>query len=340
VIHNCLICWATYRLNTPQTDDNAAFEMTGQGTWTFDKKENVPHAYDMNFSLNVKKGNTSTTIPISVKFNRISAEKIVEMEAVAKRRAEELATAAAEKKAKAEAPLTDAEKEETIRALSSSDADAVRDALGRLEAKSPKDPDPEIAAAIEKHLASSDRGAAGAAHKAMTKWSPAYALKKKLQKDYQGAGVLKSTGLVVESITPLYVGQIVQAQQPRMGSFWRAARVKKLLPDGKVELAFLTWGKERDTAAVSRRSIQLAPPELEQPEQPEEMEAAAGQSRTWTDSTGRFKVDAELISVDDGKVNLRRADGRTLTIEQEKLSEADQEHLRGLQAVESPFELN
>ena len=337
----------TYRLHTPSTKDNPELDLVGNGTWTFDRKENIPHAYDMQYSLKVKKGNTTTTIPITVKYDRISAEQLAEMDAAEKQRAAELAKAAAEKKAMAETPLTAAEKSEAIFAMASSDATKIQSTLEILSKKSLPDPDPEIAVAIEKHLASSNRSIAGAAHKAMAAWSPDYTIKKKLEKEYQGPAPLKSTGLVVESITPLYVGQLVQAQRKNRGRFWFAARIKSLPADGQVELEFLTWGKvnTRDTEMVSRRNIQLAPPELEQPNQAHNVVKpmkAAGNSRTWTDATGKFKVDAEFISVTDGKVNLRRADGRTMSIHLEKLSDADQLHLKELQETESenPFQLN
>jgi len=153
----------------PQTEDNPAFQMIGTGTWTFDQKEHVPHALDMNYKLTVTQGNTSATIPISVKYTRISAAELAQIEAAAKQEAEERARAAA-------------------------------------DAKAPKDPDPEVVAAIEKLLDSENKGIASGAHAALLKWSPAYQLKKSLAKAYEGPAVLKSTGLAVESITPLYVG--------------------------------------------------------------------------------------------------------------------------------------
>ena len=330
----------SYRLNTPQTGDNPAFDMTGAGTWTFDRKENVPNSYDMQFKLTVKSGNTSSVIPVTVKYDRISAEKIAAMEVAAKKKADDLAKAAADKKAMAEAPLTAQETSDALASLVSRDSASVQKTLDQLAAKSLPDPDPEIAAAIEQHLNSSNKAVSSAAHKALIKWSPDYALKKSLAKAYQGPGVLKSTGLVVESITPLYVGQIVQAQQPRHGSFWRAAKVKKLLPDGQVELGFLTWGKERDSATVTRRSIQLAPPELEQPDKPANMGTTKTATRTWSDVTGTFKIDASLINVIDGNVNLRRADGKTLSVPLNKLSEADQAFVNEQQSPENPFQLN
>lgn len=54
-------------------------------------------------------------------------------------------------------------------------------------------------------------------------------------------------------------------------------------------------------------------------------------AREWTDVTGKFKVEAELIEVTDGAVRLQRRDnGKVVTVSIEKLSLADQQHLETL----------
>jgi hypothetical protein len=68
--------------------------------------------------------------------------------------------------------------------------------------------------------------------------------------------------------------------------------------------------------------------------------AAAGPDdiRTWTDSTGKFKVTAKFVRVSDGKVTLEREDGSQVEIPLEKLSEADRKTVADIQADdESPF---
>ena len=55
--------------------------------------------------------------------------------------------------------------------------------------------------------------------------------------------------------------------------------------------------------------------------------AAQDQFRTWTDATGRFKVDAKLISQANGSVTLRRRDEQEIVLPFEKLSEPDREFL-------------
>lgn len=46
--------------------------------------------------------------------------------------------------------------------------------------------------------------------------------------------------------------------------------------------------------------------------------------RTWTDATGKFKIEAELVRVADGKVELKKTDGTTISVPLDKLSAADQ----------------
>jgi hypothetical protein len=58
------------------------------------------------------------------------------------------------------------------------------------------------------------------------------------------------------------------------------------------------------------------------------LSSASGQTRTWTDTTGAFTVEAEFVDLVDGKVRLKRADGRIVTVTLDQLSEADQQLAR------------
>ena len=60
--------------------------------------------------------------------------------------------------------------------------------------------------------------------------------------------------------------------------------------------------------------------------------AGAGPARTWTDSTGTFSVEAELATVQQGKVQLRKTDGSTVTVPVAQLSEPDRRYLASLKA--------
>ncbi len=328
----------SYQLNTPATDDNPAFNLTGTGTWIFDKQENIPQALDMTLKLTVKTGNTSTSIPISVKYTRISAAELAKIEAAAQQKAEEAARISAAAKANAEAPMSNEDRQVALAALSSNETSRIASKLSELATKTPLEPDAEVTSAIEKHLSSADKNVAGAAHKALLNWSPTYKRMKNLEKEYQGPAVIKSTERVVESTTPLFVGQIVQAQRNNRGTFWFAAKVEELLPDGKVKLGFLTWGEVKESENAERRRIQLAPEELPQPARPVGLTSESPNAlRTWSDASGRFKLEGVFVELKDGVVRLRNAESRVIDVPLAKLSAADQAHVKQLEEVENPF---
>lgn len=58
------------------------------------------------------------------------------------------------------------------------------------------------------------------------------------------------------------------------------------------------------------------------------LHAPAGEVRTWTDKTGKFKIEAEFIEILDGDARLKRADGKTISVPLTKLSKEDQTYLR------------
>ena len=57
-------------------------------------------------------------------------------------------------------------------------------------------------------------------------------------------------------------------------------------------------------------------------------------ARKWTDSTGHFSVEAELVQLQDGSVHLKKANGGIIAVALERLSEADQEFVK--RQIEGP----
>ena len=51
-------------------------------------------------------------------------------------------------------------------------------------------------------------------------------------------------------------------------------------------------------------------------------------ARTWTNSTGKFKIEGEFVKLADGTVDIRRDDGKLIRIPLDKLSEEDQKYVR------------
>ena len=64
----------------------------------------------------------------------------------------------------------------------------------------------------------------------------------------------------------------------------------------------------------------------------------AAESRTWTDKTGKFSVEAELLAIEEGNVKLRTSDGKKIEVPVEKLSESDKVYLKVWTKRNSPDE--
>jgi hypothetical protein len=62
--------------------------------------------------------------------------------------------------------------------------------------------------------------------------------------------------------------------------------------------------------------------------------------RKWQDASGQFSIEAEFITLQDGKVELKKPDGKTVLVPLDKLAAADQEIARRLMTADNPFELN
>jgi hypothetical protein len=65
---------------------------------------------------------------------------------------------------------------------------------------------------------------------------------------------------------------------------------------------------------------------------------SAAPAREWSDATGKFKIQGELVAVRAGKVILEKADGKIISVPLEKLSAADQAFLKSLEKpAETPM---
>jgi hypothetical protein len=56
--------------------------------------------------------------------------------------------------------------------------------------------------------------------------------------------------------------------------------------------------------------------------------AAEAPARTWTDSTDKHSIEADLVDVRDGTVRLKKENGNVITLPVEKLSDEDQKFLK------------
>lgn len=211
-------------------------------------------------------------------------------------------------------------------------------ALQTLNTKKPDKPDQQIIEAMRPLLQSSHRSVQIMAKMTLVKWDPDFKRINDLQEKYSRSAVVESTGRKVDATTHLFAGQIVQVHEH--GAFWKPAIVAEVQPHGLVLTKNVSIPER--TTLYPRAQIQLAPPELPQPEQPRRLPASRTGSRIWTDASGQHKIEAELLRKTDSDVVLLRQDGREVTLPIAKLSKTDQTFLRRVPAeqeqVENPFE--
>lgn len=337
--------------------DEGKLEIAGRGQWTFQRTLGVPEKLDFQQKINASRDNVTLSIPMTIKARRYSEEEWKQIQEQERRKREELARAAAEAKARADAqaridaaiPLTADQKKALIADLKSGDFWRMKNALEKLAAKNVTDDDQELVAAIVPTAKHENPFIRRGAQAALKKWAPNLERKAKLNEAFLGPRDVQPTDKLVTESTPLPVGLILCA---RDFSGWHPVEVREVLPDGRVKVSFRGWGRREGTFA--RADLRLAPEEVDQPALAAAASPAAPavpaapapapvpapvrtEYRLWTDASGKFQVEAEYVAVVDGKVQLRRKDGREISVPLARLSKADQEEVKKLQAA-NPFE--
>ena len=96
------------------------------------------------------------------------------------------------------------------------------------------------------------------------------------------------------------------------------------------------------------RTRRVAPKPKVVVNEPEAMEEADSESetdaiRTWTDKTGKFKIEASFLAIKDGKLRLTSADNKTIEVPLAALSEKDADLAERFQkeseAAANPFQV-
>jgi hypothetical protein len=158
------------------------------------------------------------------------------------------------------------------------------------------------------------------------------------------------TAVNVTASTPLAAGKPVQAQ---WGGSYFQAEVLEVLPDDRVRIHYVGWSTNFDET-VPRAKLWIEPPDADEQvaaadvEPGEATSRATGQPpendetimRTWTDSTGKHHVEAEFLELDNGKVRLKRRDGKEVVMPLGRLSPADQQFVRTQTNADSQLNAN
>ncbi len=141
---------------------------------------------------------------------------------------------------------------------------------------------------------------------------------------------------VLAQADPTYsVGETVEV---KFGRGWQNARVVEVRPNGWLKLEMSRDGVKFNPTLPPNRVRKAGgaagtTPAGKPPENPFEKKKTAVDPlkgvRTWTDASGTFTVEAELVERKDGKVTLKKSDGETIDVPIDQLSEADRKLLRG-----------
>ncbi len=91
-------------------------------------------------------------------------------------------------------------------------------------------------------------------------------------------------------------------------------------------------GGEETTVSVPVSPAEAAPPAAS------ETTAAEAKPRTWHDATGTYQVEAAFVRFADGKVTLRRTNGKEVTMPLAKLSAEDRDYVEKQPKPANPFE--
>ncbi len=140
----------TYRLDSPAANkDVSGFEINGAGTWTFNRELGISESLQFGQKLIVQKGNTTTAIPMTVKYNRMSDAEFQAYREEQKQKQEEAKRQFADlEKKKANTPLTEMEIQKLLEDLKSENAAVVLGALQNVQGRTPENGDLRIAGAI------------------------------------------------------------------------------------------------------------------------------------------------------------------------------------------------
>ena len=134
------------------------------------------------------------------------------------------------------------------------------------------------------------------------------------------------TAIKVAARTALTPGMTVQA---KWGGSIYAAEVVELMPDQRVKVHYVGWSSNfdqivaRDSLWVERSVLRATNATARTSKK-----SLPAEPRTWTDKTGKHKVEAKLLRVENGKVYLQREDGKEVALPIDKLSDEDQAFVR------------
>ncbi len=105
----------------------------------------------------------------------------------------------------------------------------------------------------------------------------------------------------------------------------KAEEARLAAEKGKQEARLAAEKARQDAEMAKQAAIQAAKKRIED-----------AKRRTWTSADGRFTVDAKFVGVISGVVSLEKDDGQRINVNQDRLSQADQDFIRNRKWLEQP----
>jgi hypothetical protein len=342
-----------YELSAPESDP--PLKMQGEGIAFFNLDDGFYEQLQINRVIFQAEDGVEVKVPVS-----ISLVRETEQERAAK------IAAAKEATLKRTRPFTDAERKQWLQALApgSSVAEAHR-AMSELNSRNQRQ-DPELAQALLKRAEISDNNLKYFYYSAAARYDESIKQMAEDRRDYsRGIGTVKRTGGPVTTASRLVVGQILAKSRERFSGY-EAVEVKEIHErnevsvqsvggNGRVErvnVSLLRYPPDTVQQPVNTRPVprtrRAAPKPKVVVNEPEEMEEADSESemdaiRTWTDKTGKFKIEASFLAIKDGKLRLKSADNKTIEVPLAALSEKDADLAERFQkeseAAANPFQV-
>ncbi|WP_430451133.1 SHD1 domain-containing protein [Rhodopirellula europaea] len=342
-----------YELSAPESDP--PMKMQGEGIAFFNMDDGFYEQLQINRVLFQIEDGVEIKVPIS-----ISLVRETQQERDAK------IAAAKEAALKRTRPFTDAERKQWVQALSpgSSSVTAHR-AMSELNYRNQRE-DPVLAQALLKRAEISRDSMKSHYYSAAARYDESLKQMAEDRRDYsRGVGTVKRTGNPVTTASRLVVGQILAKSRERFSGF-EAVEVKEI--HERNEVSVQSVGGHGRVERVNVSMLRYPPDTVEQPvdtrpaprtrrvapkpkvvvNEPEAMEEADSESetdaiRTWTDKTGKFKIEASFLAIKDGKLRLTSADNKTIEVPLAALSEKDADLAERFQkeseAAANPFQV-
>lgn len=342
-----------YELSAPESDP--PLKMQGEGIAFFNLDDGFYEQLQINRVIFQAEDGVEVKVPVS-----ISLVRETEQERAAK------IAAAKEATLKRTRPFTDAERKQWLQALApgSSVAEAHR-AMSELNSRNQRQ-DPELAQALLKRAEISDNNLKYFYYSAAARYDESIKQMAEDRRDYsRGIGTVKRTGGPVATASRLVVGQLLAKSRERFSGY-EAVVVKEV--HERNEVSVQSVGGHGRVERVNVSLLRYPPDTVQQPvntrpvprtrraapkpkvvvNEPEGMEEADSEFemdaiRTWTDKTGKFKIEASFLAIKDDKLRLKSADNKTIEVPLAALSEKDADLAERFQkeseAAANPFQV-